>query len=239
LKLHHPPNHQVLFRKLEHLPHLPRTRPVYLRAEPKSPGERRPEVSPTNHRIALLLLLVAAACDPRAAPPVAEAPEATDSSGHLARDWIALFQTKTQQEAEERLRALRTTWMDRTVTWDVEVLDPFCGEGGCNVRAFDFARLPEQAPRAIGGALPRVALSPGQVTALREACQSHTPHCVVRVQGRITVLPEDTDAPLSIELEGVQLLSTRSARASEHFGRPSHPSPQRHVVDPLSSAARS
>jgi hypothetical protein len=137
----------------------------------------------------------------------------------FGREWTALYETTTQSEAVMALRVLRERWLGRRVAWEVQIIESFCRDGACNVRAFDFARLPAAARTAIGGALPRVELGAQGFRALTRQCLAHGARCVARLEARLSEIPEDTDVPLRLTLTDVRLVEVRGARADEQFER--------------------
>lgn len=137
----------------------------------------------------------------------------------FGREWTALYETKTQNEAFLALREIREKWLGKRVSWEVQIVEPFCRDGVCNVRAFDFARLPDAARTAVGGALPRVELDRDTFLSLTRQCLPHGMKCVARIDARISAIPEDTDAPLRLTLTDARLVEVREARAEEHFER--------------------
>lgn len=181
--------------------------------------------------LSVVCALAATACASQPAPAAAPAPTERDTFG---KEWIALFQTESQPEAEAALRALRQKWLGQRVTWEVQIVEPFCRaaaqdpeveegrprDGGtCNVRAFDYAKLPPAAQQAMGGALPALELGHEDFTRLTRECLAHGTKCVARVDAKMVLLTEDTDAPLRLRLADVHLLGIRAARADERFER--------------------
>lgn len=169
--------------------------------------------------ITLIGSLGACAAEPA---PVADVAD-RDAFG---REWTRLFETDSQPRAEEQLRALRRKWLGRRTTWEVQIVEPFCragdaGEAGgtCNVRAFDFARLPPSAQTAVGGALPRLELGHRDFVALTRQCLPHGARCVARIEATLAELAEDTDAPLRLRFAETRVLEVRAARAGERFER--------------------
>lgn len=152
------------------------------------------------------------------------APAAVPDRDAFAREWITLFETDSQPRAEAQLRTLRDRWLGRRVTWEVAIIEPFCraerSDGGtCNVRAFDFAKLPPSAQAAMGGALPLLELGREDYLTLTRQCLPLGTKCVARVEAQLAELTEDTDAPLRLRLGTARLLEVRAARADERFER--------------------
>jgi hypothetical protein len=176
-----------------------------------------------------LSILCFAGCAQSAQAPTA----ASSDQDAFGQQWIALYETKSQREADEALRALRTQWVGKRVSWDVQIVEPFCrtaaqdgdeGTGGtCNVRAFDYARLPPAAHNAIGGAMPLVELGREEYLALTRQCLPHASRCVARIEATLGSLAEDTDAPMQLRFTSTRLLQVRAAREDEHFERAVRP----------------
>jgi hypothetical protein len=181
-------------------------------------------------RLIALSVLCFAGCAQPQAPEEGATPSDRDAFG---QQWIALYETKSQREAEETLRAMRKQWVGKRVSWDVQIIEPFCrtaaqdgdrGAGGtCNVRAFDYARLPASAHNAIGGAMPLVELQREEYLELTRQCLPHGNKCVARIEATLASLAEDTDAPMQLRFTSTRLVQVRAAREDEHFERAVRP----------------